>query len=271
MVPSSMECDLVPTSEEKIQDFTTRGHQCLLSSQYNVALDHFQSALTLTEQVDQPRLKLSCLVNTGACLITLGEHQRGISLLKSAITLLDSISSKKEVGSEDKKEREPEDKNEHESEVKKDDEIRGDIYYNLGMANQGIADYLEAVTQFKQSIEYYIQADQPSTAADVYITLATCHQDNEQFDHQITALFNAQQLYHNSGQLGKEALVCAQLAIAYQTIGQKEECISMLTTAKIMGLRLDDTKAQGICNLYNTFNVILYYIRSIVYTIRVGI
>ena len=119
------------------------------------------------------------------------------------------------------------------------------------MANQGIADYLEAVTQFKQSIEYYIQADQPSTAADVYITLATCHQDNEQFDHQITALFNAQQLYHNSGQLGKEALVCAQLAIAYQTIGQKEECISMLTTAKIMGLRLDDTKAQGICNLYN--------------------
>ena len=252
-----MESDPAPTSEEKIRDFITRGHQCLLSSQYNVVLDHFQSALTLTEQVDQPKLKLSCLVNTGACLITLGEYQRGISLLKSALTLLDSISSKREVGSEDKKEHESEDKKEHESEDKKehefedkkDDEIRGDIYYNLGMANQGISDYLEAVTQFKQSIEYYIQADQPSTAADVYITLATCHHDNEQYDHQITALFNAQQLYHNSGHLGKEALVCAQLAIAYQAIGHKEDCISMLTTAKIMGLRLDDTKAQGTCNL----------------------
>ena len=257
MVPSSMECDPVPSSEEKIRDLTTRGHQCLLSSQYNVALDHFQSALTLTELVDQPRLKLSCFLNTGACLITLGEYQRGISLLKSALILLDSIPSKREAGPEDKKEHESEDKKEHESEDKKDDEIRGDIYYNLGMANQGVVNYLEAVTQFKQSIEYYIKANQPSTAADVYITLATCHQDNEQFDHQITALLNAQQLYHNSGHPGKEALVYAQLAIAYQTIGQKEECISMLTTAKIMGLRLDDTKVQGICNVYNIFNVIL--------------
>lgn len=216
--------------EERIQELTTRGHDSLVSGRPKEALESFQSALTLTETLDKgPKLKISSLLNAGACLVTIGEHQRGISLLQSSLSLLDSI---------------PDDQ--YESEGKQELNIlRGDVYYNLGLANQGIGDHQLATKQLKQSIDVYMKNDHQSTAGDVFSVLATCYKDRNELNQEETALLSAQQLYHDCNELGKEALCYSQLAIAYHCNGRGEECIQMLTKAKIIGIGLEDNEAQS--------------------------
>lgn len=258
----------ISASEEKIKALTAQGTQCLQLGQHHEALIHFQSSLNLTELIDKPRLKLACLLNAGAALVTTGEHQRGISLLQSALTLLDSIpnhESRTETHSPNKEgpipngqetanteihssNQEDSIPNHHENETSSwsPDHTRGDIYFNLGLANEGIREISLAITQLKQSVDYYIKSGQTVIAGDVFCTLSSCYRDHKHHkQQQITALLSAQTLYHDAGDQAKEIMTYTELAIAYQLLGKREECIQMLTTAKIMGLRLDDVRTQG--------------------------
>lgn len=230
--------------EDKVKELTAQGTQCLDIGQTRDALIHFQAALSLTETIDRPKLKLSCLLNTGAALVTTGEHQRGISLLQSALSLLDSIPNHDKKTTEEGNEDEtPKDDSKHNN--WSPDYIRGDIYYNLGLANEGMGENSLAVTQLKQAVDYYIKAKQPSIAGDVLYTLSSCFKTHRDYKQQVTALLTAQQLYNESCDPNKEIACFTELAIAYHAMGKREECLQMLTTAKIMGLRLDNAKAQG--------------------------
>ena len=217
-------------STGKIQELTTRGHEYLLSGQLKEALDSFQSALAVSETIyGALELKISCLLNTGACLVTVGEHQRGISLLESSLSLLDSI-PEDQCKSEDKQ---------------KWDLLKADHYYNLGLANQSIGHISLAINQLNQSIDLYIRNGHQSTAGDVFCTLAVCCKDNKDSIQQEKTLLSAIQMYHDCNEIGKETLTYSELAIAYQCNGNREKCIQMLTTAKIMGLKLEDINIQG--------------------------
>ncbi|XP_019856666.1 PREDICTED: tetratricopeptide repeat protein 28-like [Amphimedon queenslandica] len=230
--------------EKKIRELTNQGGDALKSGQMKEALSHFQTALSVSESIpDNPRLKLSCLLNTGAALVTTGEHQRGISLLQSALSLLDSIPNRQT------------DPHTLENGISSNggdltsntspDLTRGDIYYNLGLANDSLGEFSLASTQLKQSVDYYVKAGAFASAGDVFVVISSREKERRNFKEQITCLLSAQRLYQDSGEQSKEIMTLTDLAIAYQTGGKREECIQSLTRAKIMGLRLDDPKAQS--------------------------
>lgn len=235
-----------PSGEEKkIKELTSQGGNALKSGQIKEALSHFQTALSASEAIpDNPRLKLSCLLNTGAALVTTGEHQRGISLLQSALSLLDSIPNRQTDPhtlangiSSNKEDLTPN--------TLSPDLTRGDIYYNLGLANDSLGEFSLATTQLKQSIDYYVKGGALSSAGDVFVVISSREKERKNFKEQITCLLSAQRLYQDAGEQSKEILTLTDLAIAYQTGGKREECIQSLTRAKIMGLRLDDPKTQS--------------------------
>ena len=237
-----------PSAEEKkIRELTSQGGDALKSGQVKEALSHFQTALSVSEAIpDNPRLKLSCLLNTGAALVTTGEHQRGISLLQSALSLLDSIPNR---------ETEPHTVENGISSNGGDlslstlspDLTRGDIYYNLGLANDSLGEFSLAMTQLKQSIDYYVKGGALASAGDVFVAISSLEKERNNYKEQITCLLSAQRLYQDAGEQSKEIMILTDLAIAYQTGGKREECIQSLTRAKIMGLRLDDPKGQSKC------------------------
>ena len=224
--------------EKKVRELTSRGGAALKSGETQEALSHFQTALSISETLqNKPRLKLSCLLNAGAVLITTGEHQRGISLLQSALSLLDSIPNRQtETHTGD----DPESRDQWSP-----DQIRGDIYFNLGLANGGLGEASLAATQLKQSIDYYMKAGSFVTAGDVFATIAMFERERNNHKEQVGCLLSAQRLYQDGGDQTKEIMVLTDLAIAYQTGGKREECVQALTRAKIMGLRLDEPKSQS--------------------------
>jgi tetratricopeptide (TPR) repeat protein len=222
------------STAEKVQELTKIGNEHLLHHRYQEALKEFQAALSLTESIEQPKLKISCILNAGACLITIGEMQRGINLLQSALSLLDSFPS-------------GENESEHLT-------TRADIYYNIGVGNHRLSDHTQAAVQLKQSIDLYMKNGQQSTAGDAFCALALCYKDSGNVNQQEMSLLSAMELYQQVGDVGNEAMTCIELAIAYQCSKNQEKCLQMLTTARILAARLEDQILHGY-----TFIILIVY------------
>ena len=213
------------------------------------ALEHFESALEKTEDLsdkERPKLKFSCLVNVGACLVSSGEPERGLKRLETAWELLESQGA-----------REREDEDDGATEQKDEEgssKERADLLCNIGAAAQAMGDVEKAEENFKRSVDEYIKAGDKDQAGDVFCDLADCHQRKGQREEEIACLLSAQKLYGEAGEEGKEALTCAKLSKAYLAAGRDEESRQMLTTAKMMSLRLDDVKIQGELTTTTTTN-----------------
>ena len=235
-----------PSLVKSILEQTALGQECVEKEDLKGALQHFQSALEKTESLsdkEQPKLKLSCLLNAGACLVSSGEPESGLKLLETAWELTESQGTRErdDDGDEGKEQQ----KEEEEKEAKENSKTRADLLYHIGTAAQAMGDVEKAEANFKRSVDEHIKIGDKNQAADVFCALADCHQRASQHEKQIACLLSAQKLFGEAGEEGKEALSCAELSMAYLATGRDEECRQMLTTAKMMSLRLDDVKMQG--------------------------
>ena len=232
-----------PPLLKAILEQTTLGRACVNEDDYQGALERFQSALEKAETLsdnEHPKLKFACLLNLGACLVSSGKAGRGLNMLETALALLES---EQEITSCEE---------EKESEIITEGS-RADLHYNIGMASHVLGDFERAVEGFKHSIAEHMKIGDKKQAAEVFRTLANCHQEGKQYDSQIACLLSAQRLLEEEGEEEREALVCADLAMAYYTAGRDEECQQMLTTAKMKSLRLmKDTGVQGELTTVNT-------------------
>lgn len=228
-----------------ISEQTALGQACVSKGDYHGALEHFQSALEKAETLsdkEQPKLKFSCLLNLGACLVSSGNSIRGLNMLETALALLET-GSKQDI--DGKEERKNEDSQEEKHNVEEEIKMRADLHYNIGAAAQALGEHERAVEAFKLSVAEHMKIGDKKQAAEVFRALAGCHQQSRQYDSQIACLLSAQRLLGELGEEEREALVCADLSMVYYTAGRDEECRQMLTTAKMMSLRLSDTRAQG--------------------------
>ena len=227
-----------PPLLKAILEQTTLGRECVNKEDYQGALERFQSALEKAETLSDnqhPKLKFACLLNLGACLVSSGKPGRGLNMLETALALLES-----EQGNSNCEEAE-----EAESQIITEGS-KADLHYNIGMAAQVLGDCERAVEGFKHSVAEHMKSGDKKQAAEVFHTLANCHQQSRQYDSQIACLLSAQRLLEEEGEEEREALVCADLAMTYYTAGRDEECKQMLTTAKMMSLGLmKDTRIQG--------------------------
>lgn len=224
-----------PSSGASLNRLTQLAHEHLQKGDLTKAMEHFESAVKRSREVGDSSVKISCYLNAGACLVSLGQYKRGLSFLESAASVIKTMDL------------------EGEGESSPDAhalEVSADVFYNTAVAVQGLREYEKAVANFKLCIDLYVKADAKQLAAEGFTSLASCHKEVGHTDKEIACLMCAQQLYSDLGDCSNEALVYVDLAKAYFRIDQRDECKQMLSTAKMLCLRVDDPKVQGIYNMY---------------------
>ena len=238
-----------------LNELTRLAHEHLQNGNLQKAMEHFESAVEKSQGVDDISVKISCYLNAGACLVSLGQYERGLNFLHSAAGII------KTNGGDDASAQTL--------------EMSADVFYNTAVAEQGLREYDRAVTNFKSCIDLYVKASMKQQAAEAFASLASCHKEAGEAHKEIACLTNAQRLYNELGEYSHEALVYVDLAKAYLSISRQDECKKMLGTAKMMCLRLDESRIRGtVCTqlFLHAYcaNPTLFYTRQFCYNVRIA-
>lgn len=219
----------VPT-KSSLNKLTRLAHEHLQKGDLQGAMQHFDSAADQAKSVKDTDIKISCYLNAGACLVSLGQYKKGLGYLDSASRIIKSL------------------KLEESETVTADShllEMSADVHYNIAAAAQATSDFDKAISSFDLCITLYTKAGSKIHAAEGLSALATCYQQAGEFEKEIESLKYSQELYNELGECSSEAMVCVDLAKAYLRVGNKDECKMMLGTAKMLCLRVSDQRVQG--------------------------
>lgn len=213
--------------EKQPRELTGLAYQELQKCDYRKAVGYFKNAAEKARDEGDVCTMISSYLNAGACLVSRGNLEEGHKLLLSSLKLV-----KAETASD-----------KHDPAIT---EINADIYYNLAVAAQKMNNMKQATACFKMSMELYLKLGNKAHAAESVTGLARCHRQAGQSDKEITCLVTAQQLYHKVGESFHEAETCLELARTYLRESKMEDCKKMLSTAKLLCLRIHDNRGlQG--------------------------
>ena len=219
----------IPT-RSTLNKLTRQAHELLQKGNLQGAMQHFDSAADQAKNIKDTNIKISCYLNAGACLISLGQYKKGLGYLDSASRIIKSLKL-------------------DENETFTPDfhllEMSADVHYNIAAAAQATNDFERAISSYELCVTLYMKADSKIHAAEGLSALAECYKQAGMFEKEIECLRNSQELYNELGECSSEAMVCVELAKVHLRVGNKEECRVMLGTAKMLCLRVDDQRTQG--------------------------
>ena len=220
-------------NEEFMPHALQTAHEYLKEGELQKAAEYFEKAANESQSSDTAKKKVSCFLNAGACLISLGEYSKGLDCLSSATGIISAESTDES----------------HDGSAEETDgeilEASADIHYNSAIAYHALRDLEKAVGEFEQCIDIYEKSEHFQNAAEVLTTLASCHREAGQTENERTCLTRAQRIYKRLGDSSGEAIACVTLARAYLREGKEEECKQMLSTAKMISSRVEDLKILG--------------------------
>lgn len=214
--------------KDTLIEITRVAHKHLEKGELEKATEHFEKAATEAESVEDSDLKISCFLNAGACLVSLGQYDKGLRLLESAAGVIKTVQGDTEEGG-----------NPHVL------ASSADVHYNSAVACQGMKDHERAAREYQACVELYEKAGYRQHAADALASLAACHRESGQREEERACLIRAQQSYRELEDQRGDAIVSTDLARVCLSLGKTEECKQMLSRAKVICLRVDDQKAQG--------------------------
>ena len=226
--------------QDDVKGLIVLAHECINREDHQQALSLFQSAL---DKASSPTERLTCLMNAGACMVSLHQYAQGLELLQSALAIVnDKTPSGEKNGL---------------ATLQDNKSLHADLHYNMAVAGDGLKDSALTQTHLKQCIDCYIQMGKDEMAADIFVQLAKHYQGLGNHKEQITALLGAHRLVADGSDRKREAQVLIQLAFAYLHDKQTEECKSMVANTKLLALRLSDSDAPA--KGKNMSHAILYY------------
>ena len=233
-----------PCLENRISEETTKGKKSLEQGDTAGALKHFQTALEKAESLSEgSSMKISSLMNCGSCLVTIGEPDRGLRLLESALHALENKSATH--ATTEGKQDDCEENETTEVYNKEDQTMHTDLLYDIAIAAQTIGDLSKAEATFKRCIGLHMKSGNRIQAADVFCALANCHRLRNEVEDQVTCLVSAKRLLGEAGEESREAILCVELCLVYYHCGRSAESEELLATAKMMALRIANPKDQS--------------------------
>lgn len=199
------------------------------------ATEHFESAAEAAREEGDDSTMISCYLNAGACLVSKGQLKQGNKLLLVALRLA------KGQKPDEQDSRTADSTDSPMSMI----EIKADIYYNLAVAAQKTDDIKKAISYFKTSAECYLESNCTVQAAESCACLAGCYKLIREVEKEVESLRSAQQLYHKLENHYEEADTCLELAKTHLRDAKAEQAKEMLSTAKLLCMRMSNRSLQG--------------------------
>lgn len=207
-----------------VEQLNQAAKEQLESGNYEKALEHYVSAVEECERIKNHDAEYACLLNAGACMVSLGRCKEGLQLLERAMDIVDASGKELDMDSAT---------------------THADVYFNAGVASQELKDFEKAETYFKLSLELYLAFSLKQYASEACSNLAKCYRHLGDTEKEVDTLQGSQKIYHDLGDCDAEALTCGELVVAYLLANKISECRQALCTAKMMCLRSTNPKTQG--------------------------
>ena len=209
--------------QPSLNTLTRLGNEEVQKGDLQKALKYFEDAVEKAEKEGDNEVKISCCLNAGACLVSLGQHKKGIVVLEQAIVIIKNVA---EVDTQAM-------------------EVSADVFYNAATAAHALKEFEKAISYFTAAIELYEKLASKEHTAETLESLASCYRDAKDVEKQISSLARAQRLYNATGDSGREALVGVELAKAYQSARKFDMTKQMLGSAKALSSKLDSLSVKG--------------------------
>ncbi|XP_078288116.1 tetratricopeptide repeat protein 24 [Rhinoraja longicauda] len=129
-------------AQAEIEGLTQAGSLALAQERAEEALGSFKKAFLMSLNVEEQSVQRACAFNLGAAYVASGRPAKGLDFLLR-------------------------------SQPAEGDERQGDLYFNLGMAQEGLGDLERAAEHYQQALAHY-RARQPQGEADTCMKLAGC-------------------------------------------------------------------------------------------------
>ncbi|XP_072132165.1 uncharacterized protein [Mobula birostris] len=151
--------------QAEIEGLTKAGSRALAREQPEEALVSFKKAFLISLDTAEQSVQRACAFNLGAAYVASGRPAKGLDFL---------LRSQPAEGGE----------------------RQGDLYFNLGIAHEGLGDLESAAEHYQQALAHY-RAQQPQGEADTCMKLASCRV-------RAGALAQAGQCFRRAGQLYRQ-------------------------------------------------------------------
>lgn len=217
------------------KEITRQAYIQLQKGDAQKAQEYFESAAERARDEGDMVMMITSYLNAGACLVSRDQFTQGNDCLLLSLKLAKTQKLDKNVS------RTTDGKETQVTMI----EISADIYYNLAVAARKMDNFKKAISHFKTSVEFYLKAGSVLHAAESFTNLAGCHRMLSETHEEVSNLVSAQHLYHELGDNHNEAESCLELARTYMREGKMEDCKEMLSTAKLLCLRVDNQELQG--------------------------
>lgn len=208
--------------QPSLNTLTRLGNEEVQKGDLRKALKYFQDAAEKAQKEHDSKVKISCCLNAGACLVSLSQHNKGLLFLEQAIAIIKNVEEDAQAA-----------------------EVNGDVFYNAATAAYALKEFEKSVSYFTASIERYEKLGSKDHVAETLESLASCHRDMKDFEKQIACLVRAQQVYKETANSCGEALIDVELAKAYQSVRRFDLCKQTLGAAQVLSSKLDSLSVKG--------------------------
>ncbi|MBE9080364.1 CHAT domain-containing protein [Romeria aff. gracilis LEGE 07310] len=197
--------------------FLNQGLQQDYSSQYQEALQSFQQALALYQNIDDQRGEAVSLSNIGGIYLSLGQYERSIEFLQQASAIDHAIGY-----------------------------LPGEAVTlgRLGLAYESLGRYERAIEFYQQALKITREINDRSSQASILSNMSLVYHSLSQFDRAIELQQQALSIAHEIGDHLSELNALGNLGLSYASLGQYGRAIDFHLKALTIAIEINNFSAE---------------------------
>ncbi|MBD3886749.1 tetratricopeptide repeat protein [Phormidium tenue FACHB-886] len=205
--------------QQQANTFFDQGVERFGSGELEAALQHFQSALTLYQQIDDYEGEALTLSNIGGVHQSLERSEDAINAWKQALPLYRQLGNREE-------------------------EALTLLY--IGIAYRRLSNYSEALMAYQQALEIRAGVGDTIGQGEVLIEIADLYLNQAQYLKARETYHSALEIFQNFDRSNYLALVLGGLGIVHNELGEYEQAIDFYQQALKIQVQIEDRAAQAI-------------------------
>ena len=181
--------------KKKLDVIMAMGDNCYLRGEWDEALDYYNRAIELSEEVGDERVKAEALRNIGMIYKNRNEWDNAVSYLTRGMEISEKIT---------------------------DYHITADIYYNLGSVADETGELVEARKYFGKCMDLAVNIGDSPEIAEAYMGIGRVHARKSEYDESIEAIKKAVDILEKALDLGELSKAYANLGATYNEVNVNE-------------------------------------------------